>query len=302
MSVGFFQRTIVSFAPEWLRGHYGSAFLEACGLTLDIAMQRLVESVRAGQPLACYPDALPRIAAQRRVRIYETEPIASKRYRLSKWLQLHHARGTHRGEMEHLQPYFLGSDGLGTLPTIRIVHRSGSGIVTWHTLSGGAYGDPTRSTYSVYRAAGDYFNFDDNGATAQNQANVTWDPNVQAAWSRWYAFIYMHEIVGAGWTGPNQYGDGKKYGAGWKYGGGVSAQQKLDLVAMFRDWKASHSALWTVALVWKAGAIDPTAVPTQDPDGRWNLPVNGVWGKLVSPLTGKATRPLGVQWIYDRSQ
>jgi hypothetical protein len=296
MSTGFFQKTIVSFAPEWLRGHYGSAFLEACGLTLDIAMQRLVESVRAGQPLACYPDALPRIAAQRGLRIYETEPLASKRYRLSRWLQLHHARGTHRGEMEHLQPYFLGGDGLGTLPTIRIVHRSGNGLVTWHTLSGGTFGDPTRSTYSVYRAAGDYFNFDDNGANSA--APVPWDPNVQAAWSRWWAFI---ELQGVDTQALAHYDDANTdYDDPDLYYDGISGAIGADLVAMLRDWKAAHSALWGVAL--SSQALDITAAPTQDADGWWNWPSAGEWGKLIDGTTHLPTRPPYLTWLLDRSQ
>lgn len=123
--------------------------------------------------------------------------------------------------------------------------------------------------------------------------------------SRWWTFIDMSTLVTAGtFTAPPTYGNGFNYGQGNLYGGGsggtaMGAQEHADLVAM-HNWKGAASSLWGVALDWH-GVIDPAGTPTQDADGRWSLP-NGKWGRLVDPSTGLATRPAGVQWLYDRSQ
>jgi len=227
-----------------------------------------------GRLIECDPIMLPLHGQQRGIRVYPTEPVLSRRVRISRWWQLHQRRGTHRGEMEHAQPYFLSL--ATTLPTIRIVHQPGDGASAyWHTL------DPN-GVYSLTRVAPSNFNYD--GQTSK--------------WARWFVFL---DMTGTGIAGPPLYNaiGGHRYGDGTLYGvGGLPAGAFADIVSMFRDWKSARSWLAAVVLVWPPATLDPNGTPTQDADGRWSLP-NGKWGRLVDPATGKGTRPIGYQWIYD---
>lgn len=349
---GYFQRLITTLAPAWLRGKNGSIFLESQGLILDLAMQRLVEAARAGQPLSCDVSALQSISEQRRLRIYDTEPLASRRYRLSRWLQLHAQRGSHQGEMRNTQPYFMGADGTATLPTIHIVHQDGasSGAVsTWHTLVGGAPGATGLGGYIRTLVDPSNFDFDSNGTNSAKPIAAPWQadtayllgqeitndggnlyvcifPGISGngtpgntgpsgtgdeipdgegtlywryarPWSRWWAFI---ETWNVDLETLAHYDDGSLYDEAGLYYDGISPEIAADLIAMLRDWKASPSALWGVAL--SSEPIDVEATPTQDADGWWNLPGAGEWGRLTDAITGQATRPPYLTWILDRSQ
>lgn len=269
---GKFQKAISNVGVWYLRQKNLGTFLEAVALTLDGAADGMLMGMRLGYPLRCPADQLPVIAFDRGISLYPTEPTASRRQRLRMWWQLHKARGSHQGEMRHTQPYFL--PGLA-LPSIHIVHQDGTGaIATWHKLDGAG-------KYTSQQVTPSNFNYDGQ----------------DAKWSRFGVFV---DMTGTGVDPGPLYGDGHDYGDGSTYGGGLTAAQTADIAAMFRDWKAAHSWLLFVVLVWPPATIDPTATPVQDADGRWSLP-NGpnTWGVLVDPGTGKATRPSGYQWIYD---
>ncbi len=228
--------------------------------------------LRDGRLIECEPFVLPIHADQRGIRLYDTEVTLSRRIRLASYLLLHAQRGTHRGEMNHVRPYFSFA---AAYPGIDIVHQTGSGIAVWHRMS-------AAGVYSLYRPATPNFNYDDRPTKR----------------SRFWAFLRMY---GTGIAPPNVYGDGHTYGDGEIYGtAGLNISQHADIVAMIRDWKGAHSWLAGVALVWDNTSVDPAGTPTQDPTGWWSLPSGaGTWAAAYSPTTHLATRPPTVQWIYD---
>lgn len=275
-----YARDILSYAPSYMRGANMRILLGGIGEQLDANAETILGGRLQANPYAggakladgrliqCDAFVLPIHAEQRGLRLYSTEGELSQRIRLSQYLELHSQRGTHRGELNHVRPYFAS---LAAFPTMWIVHQTGSGISIWHKM------DPD-GVYSVIRPATPNFNFD--GQTTKR--------------SRWWAFL---EMEGTGVEAPNTYGDGHTYGDGSIYGVGLSSRAQADVIAMFQDWKGAHSWLAGVILVW-AGAIDPTAAPVQNASGWWSLP-NGKWGNIVDPSTGLGTRPPGFQWIYD---
>ncbi len=282
-------RKYLRTGAPWMLARYASTFFESIGALLDTEAQRVLDGrlaanpyagtgdgtarLATGQRIECQPDALPWHANDRALPLYGTEPLASKRYRLSRWHQLHARRGTPWGEMEHVQPYFLP----GVAPVIHIVHQAGDGSsATWRRMAA----DGTRSQH---RATPSNFNYD--GQTSK--------------WSRWGAFL---EMDGTAFTPPNTYDDGHTYDDGAVYDAGganpFTAAQCADIVSMFLDWKAAHSWCMFIVLVWGT-TVDPTATPVQDPTGWWSLP-NGKWGSTVDPVTHLGTRPPYMQWIHDQ--
>lgn len=135
--------------------------------------------------------------------------------------------------------------------------------------------------------------------TSQNITDGSAHWRYAKPWSRYYAFIETNAIdvqaALAHYDDPNT-----DYDDPGLYYDGLAPQVAADLVAMLADWKAAHSALWTVAL--STVPIDPTATPTQDADGWWSLPGNGEWGRLIDATTHKATRPPYLTFLLDRSQ
>lgn len=292
-----YRERILSYAPPWFQGPNLTTLLQAIGSEWDARAEQVLRGrmqaipyaggdgsaqrvgaarLADGRLIECEPFVLPVHATDRGIPLYPTEGLLSQRIRLSQWRQLHQQRGTHRGELLHVRPYFADTVARGfTYPVMRIVHQSGSGHAVWHTMS-------SAGVYSVYRPASPNFNYD--GRTS--------------LWSRWWAFV---EMQGTGFTPPYTYGDGDTYGDGILYGEGgtlpFTAARQADVVSMFADWKSAHSWLGGVVLVW-GGSIDITAAPVQDATGWWSLP-NGKWGNVVDPVTHIGTRPPSFEWILD---
>lgn len=271
---GKFQKAIGGVAVHYLRQKNIATFLEAVALTLDGAGDAMAAGMRLAYPLLCPADQLPVILKDRALPIYPTEPTAATRQRARKWWQLHRARGSHQGELRHLQYYFPA----GAAPVIRIVHQSGDGLTaTWHTLD-------AAGNYSVATATPSNFYFD----SSPNQ------------WSRFWVILYppasySRTLWDAGWLWDD--------GTLWDGTLGFTAAQLADLVQMVLDWKASHSALWGFILCWDPTKLNPAETAgVQDADGWWNLPDAGQWGTLKSIITGLATRPPYIEFVYDRSQ
>jgi hypothetical protein len=289
---GVYQQLVPTWAPPWMQQENGRIFLEAFGAELDaraaaMLWARLQANPFAGGPTAsregaarladgrlieCDAWVLPLHAAQRGITLYPTESELSKRIRIASWWKLHAHRGTHRGELEHVFPYFADRPAS---PTIWILHRSGSGVTVRHKM------DPS-GAYSVTRDGAD---FDFDGNTAKR--------------SRWWAFL---DMTGTGFTEPERYGTGRRYGDGGIYGEGgadpFTAARKADVIAMLREWKSASSRLAGVALFWGSSAFDPTsATPVQDATGWWSMPA-GHWGRLVVN-DGRASRPPGLVWIHE---
>lgn len=277
-----FQDKIYEFTPGYMRGQNISILLEAVGATLDAYAERVTLGRLASNPLLCEPDALEYHSRDRGIQLYPSEPLESRRFRLARWRQLHAQRGTHQGELRHLQPYFLpaldapapfNEGALYRLPKVRIVFQDGAGTsATWVTLLGDGTVERHRQTPS----------------------NWDWD-GVSARWARFWVILYVAGTALE--TACVKYGSGHVFGeAGLAYGG-IAAQAKADLVAMIRDWQSAHSLLWGFALARDATSFDPTATATTDAAGWTSLPT-GNWGRLIDPATNKRTRLPSATWIY----
>lgn len=261
---------ITAAGPWWLAQQNIGAFLESVAATLDGSVDALHGGLKGTQPLRCDPSLLPTISRDRSLRIYQSEPEESQRYRLSQWLQLHRQRGTHQGEMRNLQPYFLDQPGL---PRIRIVHQSGTGArATWHTLN-------HDSTYDVHK---------------QEPSNWDWDGQPEL-WSRWWAIIYTD---GTFLSPDVTFWNGGQLWNGGTYWDGIESQVMLDLIAMLIDWKSAHSRCAGVCLARDPDKFDPTATPVTYAGGQTSHPT-GNWHRLVDPTTGLPTREPTGSWIYD---
>lgn len=234
-----------------------------------------------GRIIECEEAALPAHAADRGLLLYPSEGPLSQRVRLSQWHQLHQQRGTLWGTIAHVRPYFTDAVAAGfAYPQITIA---------WQT--------------NEVTPAAIWYRVDPSGARTIRRvspSNLNYD-GVAAKRTRWLMLI---EMAGTGYTLPALWG-GFSWGDGtlWGQGGArpFTAGQQADVAAMAGDWKAAHSWLLGVALIWPGyTALSTTGTPTQDADGRWSLP-NGAntWGVLADPGTGKATRPAGWQWILD---
>ncbi len=270
---GKLQQLITDICPWFLRQKNIATFLEAVGLVLDGSLDGLGTGLALSQPLRCIPDAFPALAKDRKRRSYSQEPDPSKRQRLRRFRQFARHLGSEYGTEIDLQPYFLP----GGLPTIRSVHQAGDGSVSvWRSLApDGTYTEDVISPS----------NFDYDGRWTD--------------WSRYFLFV---DFTGASVAGPPLYGAGHLYGDGTLYGGGLSSGQIGDIAQICIDDNAPHAWLNSVIAVWPPATIPVTGTPTQDSDGRWSLP-NGAntWASPVDPTTGKATRPIGYQWLYDNN-
>ncbi len=159
--IGPIQRYVMAGVPWFLQQKNVSRFLESMGLVLDGALLSLQVGLALSYPLICDPSALPVLSYDRSITLYPTEPIASQRFRLSQWYQLHRQRGTHQGEARNLQPFFLS----GALPRIRVVFQCGdASCATWGTL------DPD-GTWTEHQQTPSNWNWD--GVTWKDLATVT---------------------------------------------------------------------------------------------------------------------------------
>lgn len=300
MSDGIFQKAARSWAPPWFQRSNMGTLLESVGALWDVQAERLMDGRLAANPYAagarlksgrliqCEEDVLPWHARDRGITLYETEPVESRRVRLSQHHQLKRRRGTHQGEMRNLQPYFLGADGLGVLPRIRIVHQSGSAtrsVATWETLSGSL--DPGGAgVFSVSQARDSNWDWDGQGVVGSG-----------GKWSRFWVILYLNGIVPA----PALWDDGiAMWDDGVTLWDGAAAGVLADWISMVNDWKSAHSILWGFAITWNDARFLPWETATIDPAGWSSFPF-GNYGSIIDPFTGKNTRPPDVEWILDRS-
>lgn len=292
---GAFERAVPGFAPGYMSGGYFMGLLlRSIGAGIDrLALRSFLGTCAAipfaagarstvyGQPLQCELDVLPWHARDRGITLYTSEPEASKRRRLAHFRQLHARRGTHRGALEYVQPYFLGEDGTGVLPRMRIVSQDGDGEgAMWHTLTGSA--DPGGAgIYSITRTVPSNWDFDGQ----------------PEKWSRWWAILYTAGTILD--SGITHWDDGSFWDGG-QYWDGISGVVVADLVSMFLEWHSAHSELAGVILAHDINSFDPAVIAVATAlDGSTSLPA-GTWGRLVDPTTGNPTRLQTATWIYDR--
>lgn len=232
----------------------------------------------------CDQEVLSWHARDRGIRIYDSEPLLSKRVRLARWRQLKKRRGTHRGELENLQPFWL-STMESVLPTMRIVHQSNEGTptATWHTIH-------PDGSYEVFRA--DPSNFDYDG-----------DPTKK---SRFFLIIFWPP----GFTSMVTYDNGITVYDGGAIYDGVTSLIIYDIVQAILEAKSAHSRLSAViattlqpddlipGLAGEFNPFRPSQSPQTSVEGWTSLPI-GNWGSIVDPVTLLGTRPPWASWLYE---
>lgn len=274
-AIGLLEQFVLNRAPKFLRGKNLGRLLKSYALTLDGSDEALRIGLTFNNPLLCPRDCLPAVAKDRGLKIPSSMPEEGVRQMLAQWFQLHRARGSHEGVLRHVRNYFAP----GPYPTMQIVHQSGDGATAvWSKLDSAGKFTETFVTPSN-------FNYDEF-------------PN---HWARWWLFIYMHE---SGYTEPNTYDDGHAYDDGEVHDAAGANPFPVaawdDIFTMAHDWKRGGTWLGGIALVWRAGDVNPASTPTQNAEGWWSLPSGfGTWRDATNLGTGLATRPPMVQWIYD---
>lgn len=289
---GAFERAVPGFAPGYMSGgRWMGTLLRSIGAGIDrFALRSFLGTCAAipyaagarskvyGQLLQCEVDVLPWHARDRGITLYTSEPEASQRKRLARWRQLHARRGTHRGELEYVQPFFLGADGLGVLPRMRIVHQDGDGDgAMWHTLSG-SYDAGGAGIYSITRTV---------------PSNWDFDGQVER-WSRWWAIIYT---AGTALEADQPLWDDGSLWDGGQYWDGFDGRQTDDQIAALREWSAAHSLCAGLILTNDLASFDPAGTATTDAAGATSLPI-GNWGNIVDPVTGHPTRLQSASFLY----
>lgn len=295
----FYQQFWPLALPSYMRGPHLTTLAEAVGAEQDAQAEQVLRGrmqsiVFAGGPnpqrigaarladgrlIECEPVFLPVHSDQRGIKLYDTEPVLSKRIRLSMWWQLRKERGTHWGEMNHARPYFSASLAY---PTITCVFQTNEATpaAIWYRMAP----DGTRT---IRRVSPSNFNYDNRPT---HRSRVFWFVDMSAT----------------GYAAPNAYDSGGLYDtSGWIYDAPSFAVQ-ADIAAMLAlDWKSAHSWPNMVALWWPmtGGAPFPShsGTPTQDTSGWWSLPNGaGTWASLVGP-DGRGTRPPNLIWILDNN-
>lgn len=270
--LGVVQQFVANVSPWFIRGPNTGSYLQANAVVLDDGLQSLAMGLKLGQPLRCDTSAFPTLSRDRGIRVYNTEPVASKRLRLSRWWQLRRQFGTHHGEMNNLRPFFLPAE-----PLMRIVHQDGAaGRATWHTVN-------TDGTFDVHKAEPSNWDFD----------------GVPTKWSRWWCIIYRDAAMG--YPDAELWDGGASWDDGTLWDGGPSTEQIADIVAALKEAQSAHSKLWGVIMTSEPTSFDPAATAVTDPDGWTSLPV-GNWGFAIDNDTGLPSRPPYASFLFNEGQ
>lgn len=268
--IGTIQKIVGTIVPWFLRRQNVGRFLEAAALTFDSVSESLLQGLRLSQPLRCDESALPILARDRGIRLYDSEPTSSKRYRLSRFWQLRRQFGTHAGQMRNVQPFFLGN---AALPRMWIVHQSGDGLsATWHTL------EPD-GTYHWSRKTPSNWNFD----------------GAPTLWSRYWLIIYTDEL---GLPAQEEWDGGSIWDGGSVWDGLLTTAEINDIVGGLLEARDPTTKLAGVILAPDPTTFDPTASVVVDPDGWSNLP-GGNWNFVIDNVTGQPTRQPGASFVYE---
>lgn len=267
--VGTIQRLAARVGPWFIHSRNIGRFMQAFAIVYDNAITALQQGLALSHPLRCDPSAFPVLSVDRTIRLYPSEPDASKRIRLANWLQHHRRRATHLGELLHSQPYFAPET-----PVMRIVHQDGAGdSATWWSIAA----DGSLSEHKAVPSNWDY-----DGAAHK--------------WSRFWVILYVPASI----FSLIHYDDGTLYDEGAVYDG-LLTQIALDITAMMFESKAGHSRLEAYILATDPASFDPTATAVVSPEGWTTLPISN-WGIIISsPPECVRTRLPTAFWIYERS-
>lgn len=291
--------------PPWLRGEQAYSFLNEGIFTLyDIDAELMWQSLLARFPTYCPVDALPYLAADKRIIIGPSESEEATRARIRLWLIEAVLSGLPIGWLIALQAF-----GAPTYPRVRIVNKKS----TWHTLEANAvprllglqgyaalppcpYESGAQWPISAIASPVERLRF--SGLYSREQAapaNWDWDsisnPERAACWWDCVGIIYGHYSQQLNWDSGLWVWDDPETSLGLADPYGTFTT--LRYLAVQR--KSCKSVLRCVIWTNDNTAFDPS-LPAGDPtlpDGYWGRPGKIVAGKLV-PSRSTAHRYLDI--------
>lgn len=118
-------------SPVYVRAPEGlyDRLLYVLGAAHDHFLQSLWDGVGQGSPIYALEKSRRELAKDRRIPLFEGEPVPSQRKRLQEWLDAHRAAGTDAGLLGQSQPFWLPE-----IPMMRIVWGN-SARAEWTTLN-----------------------------------------------------------------------------------------------------------------------------------------------------------------------
>lgn len=231
-------------SPTWLRGQLGSAFQYLWGQAHDHFAQYTWDGVTQAAPRYAMQNSRRQLARDRRVFLFESEPVPSQQARLRTWLDSARLEGTDTGVLQDSRPFWLPE-----IPKMRIV-AGNSQVAMWTTLN------PDGSLEFVRRDA-------TNGGS-----NWDWDSAYPfhaepATIHRWFVIVYAPPSVTAH---PITVAPSETISVG----SSLTSQQAIDVQAMAASRRRWGSAIWGWILAFDPTSFDPLGGPgTGYPDGTW---------------------------------
>ncbi len=262
MSAGIDLRSkIRTLGPGWLLGgvgHLGYRFLYTFGLFADLAIQNVIEGVRAKWPQIGTPTALAMTGRSRNIIRGLAETDDAYAARLLGWRDDWKHAGSAYALMRQVQAYLTPHS-----PKLRIVNGNG----TWYTLN---------SDGTTERAAVNNWNWD----------------NHPELWSRCWLIIYPPAGL---WTRTGTWGSlsGVTWGSlsGTTWGTTALPDQIRDIQHLIDDWRSAASLYVNVIVSFDEFAFDPTHTAPPLPDGTWGELYRIESGKVVYTRD-----PDGIYW------
>lgn len=202
MALLTFRDAVRSFAPWWATRELSrmGKLLYAIGAQLDAMMDAHVAAIKIGYPGLYSYESLPVLGRDRRVRRGPNETSSAYADRLRPFWDHHKGRGGPYAMLEQARAYFLPVSF-----QVDLVYRSGRRFV-----------------------------LDLAGAVARS--DITWTPDSDARWARWWLFYKWPTAV----SGEGLWGTAGTYGDGGVWGSTLTVTEVADIRAVPREWNAAH--------------------------------------------------------------
>jgi hypothetical protein len=231
-------------SPIWWRGELGKRYQFLFGAAHDHYVQYVWDGVTQRFPTYAEQNSRLQLSKDRRIPLFQTEPIESQRARLRGWRSAHREAGLDTGVIAQSQPFWLPA-----VPKMRIV-AGNSEVAMWTTLNP----DGT-------------LEFNRRDATSGG-SNWNWDSaypfkGEPTTIHRWWLIVYAPPSVI-----PNP--PVVPQTAGLSAGSSLLVQQALDVFSLANGWRRQGSALWGWILSFDETLFDPLGGPGPGhPDGTW---------------------------------
>lgn len=224
-----FRSRILSAAPRWLQGFWGSRLLYAIGVVFDALIDWASYAVHLRYASWCashLPDALAMHGRNRGIVRGFEEPAVPYAARLQRWIQDRKRKGNLYTTMDQLAGYLTRYD-----VTIRCVNLNGA----WLTR----LPDGTRE---YHRAS---------------PSNWNWDPHTDE-WSRYWVIIYPPIDL---WVDEGYFDSDEYFGDGGQIGSTITQDQADSLRAIVLAWNPPHACPSHIILALDSESFDPAGAP-----------------------------------------